>query len=196
MLTINDLELFIENNPHLQISIEQRRIDTEQRIINSILGIENKVDYTEVYKYESCKSLLEYKKQIPKTKELVKSIKEIILRNNTLECEEVQMWCFETKDYFNDELSFFGLMYLDSDENENDVFNIPNIGEPISKNEFISIIQFWEAQWILYWNEYYLPIEERGKNSDEVIDGYYSTPLPVSTPSDLDQIKNILNIGI
>lgn len=196
MLTIKDLELFVENNPHLQISREQRIIDTNQRIINSILGIENKIGYTEVYKYESCKDLLEYKKHIPKTKELVASIKKIILKNNTLECEGVQKWCFETKDYFKEELFSFGLLYLDSDDDEVFVFNIPNIGEPVSKKEFISIIQFWEIQWILYWSEYYLPIEERGKDNDGVIDGYYSMPLPELTPSELDQIKNILKINI
>ena len=196
MLKLIDLELFVENNPHLQISREQRIINTEQRIKNSILGIENTSDETDVNKYNACKSLLEYKKYILKASTLIIELKEIILRNNTLECVEVQMWCFETKDYFNEELFSFGFSYLDNVDNHNEVFNIRNIGEPVSKKEFISLIQFWEVQWILYWDEYYLPIEERGKSNDGVVDGYYKPPIQNSTQSNLDQIKNILNIPI
>jgi hypothetical protein len=55
----------------------------------------------------------------------------------------------------------------------------------------VGSLQFWELQWLLYFGEYHLAMENRTITDPK--DYYYTLPNP-NEPSDLNKVKEILRI--
>jgi len=68
--------------------------------------------------------------------------------------------------------------------------HIPSEDIYISKRLFLPIIQFWELQWLLYFNEYHVEKELR---TIPDIKGYYYVAPAKDEPSDLEKVQIILS---
>lgn len=118
-------------------------------------------------------------------------LKEILRNVNSLDCTEVQNWCFKTKDLYNERLFGFELEYLYSTDSIDDPIIYKRLGFTLPSVGFENLIQFCKVQGILYWGEYYKQSQERTKPDTE---GYYYVPQDPNTPPKIDIIRSILNV--
>ncbi|HLO70057.1 MAG TPA: hypothetical protein VK167_04260 [Flavipsychrobacter sp.] len=173
-LTLNDLKCYLQeyvpaildwNNRSLHKTEEESRFEA----------------YTEIVATQALEPLLA---------EYVNELREIIKRVNSLDCTEVQNWCFKTKDLYKDRLFGFELEYLYSTDSIDDPIVYKRLGFTVPSTDFKNLIQFCKVQGILYWGEYYKQSYERTKPETE---GYYYVPQAHNTPSKIDIIRSMLS---
>lgn len=141
---------------------------------------------------EHGKELLEYCKHLNVVSFLNEELKRLIIKNTDLNNPEVQSWCERTKDFFNDELFSFGLNFMDSGNDTENYLHIPPIDLYIENKEVIELVNFWNAQWILYFGKYYIPKELR--RPPDPPGSYYSLGKDPNEPSDIEKVKKIYGI--
>lgn len=170
-LTLNDLNNYLQeyvpaildwNNRSLHKTEEESRFEA----------------YTEIVATQALEPLLA---------EYVNELMEIIKRVNSLDCTEVQDWCFKTMDLYKDRLFGFELEYLYSTDSIDDPIVYKRLGFMIPSTDFKYLIQFCKVQGILYWGEYYKQSYKRTKPETE---GYYYVPQTHNTPSKIDIIRS------
>lgn len=127
------------------------------------------------------------------TNAAIEELKEIINFDKSLEQTKVKEWTNNNLDFFNKNLFLFGIDYFDVVDNDNENIYLPRLDEYVDKMPFLSIIQFWECMWLLYFEQYHLDIKKRSP-PDPVGSYYYATPDP-NEPKDIEKILNYLELA-
>ena len=147
--------------------------------------------HPEKQKFDYLKELLHFYSFRTPCQKAVNELKKIIEDTDDLNTMFVRTWVDENVLFFKENLFSFGYSYVDEDgENERD-FYLSKYNLYVENKGFIPIIQYWQLMWILYFGQYFKPIEERDITIPDPNDYYYVKPNP-NAPSDLEIIKNIL----
>jgi len=147
--------------------------------------------HPEKQKFDYLKELLHFYSFRTPCQKAVNELKRIIENTDDLNTEFVRTWVDENVLFFKENLFNLGYSYVDEDgENDKD-FYLSKYNLFVENKEFIPIIYYWQLMWILYFSQYFKPIEERDKIEPDPNDYYYVKPDP-NAPSDLEVIKSIL----
>lgn len=177
ILNIEFLEKFVSTNP---LTNEKPFFPIIDRPLNQIKS--------EVYQ-----QLLDILTFSDFAKAEIEELKKIIKLDKSLEQYKVKAWTNNNLDFFHKNLFFFGIDYFDVDNNNKENIYLPSLGEYVDKIPFLSIIQFWECMWLLYFGQYYLDIEKRSP-PDPVGSYYYTIPDP-NEPKDIEKILSYLELA-
>jgi hypothetical protein len=125
----------------------------------------------------------------PNTESAVNEIKEILEIHDNLENESIRKWILKHHSLFEDKLFSFGLDYLNSGDDQDNNLHLTSLDIYVDKTAFLSIFQFWELQWLLFFGEFHLLTENRTVPDPK--DYYYLPPDPNELLA-LDKVKKIL----
>jgi hypothetical protein len=142
-------------------------------------------------KYTHFKKLKEYHLFRSYAAIAVNEFKLILAVDNTLENGNIKAWVIKHLSFYETNLSSFLLDYLDSGNDKDNNLHLTSLNIYVEKTPFLTIIQFCELQWLLYFEEYHLDKENRTLPNTQ--DYYYSPPDP-NRLSDLDKVKEILGM--
>lgn len=123
----------------------------------------------------------------------IEELKEIINFDKSLEQAKIKEWTNNNLNFFNENLFLFGIDYFDVEDNNNENIYLPRLDEYVDKMPFLSIIQFWECMWLLYFGQYHLDIEKR--NPPDPVGSYYHTIPDPNEPKDIEKILNYLGLA-
>ena len=125
---------------------------------------------------------------------MVQELKKIIDSENDLECEDVRLWVQENTLFFRNNIFSFGYSYTDEKGEHDGNFFLPQHNLYVERAPFVPVIQYWYLMKNLYFGQYHLVKEERKVEEANPNDYYYQEPNP-NHPSDLDIVKQILQIS-
>ena len=124
----------------------------------------------------------------------VEELRSIITKYGELDTEEVRIWVDRNVPFFKEHLFSFGYTYKDEDGNLEKDFYLPDYSIYIDRTPFVPIIQYWLLMKNLYFGEYYKKKEDRSPTeAADPKDYYYVEPDP-DAPTDLEIVKNILEL--
>ena len=177
LLEIKHLQNFVEANPLPSFK-------PHYPILNKPLNQEK----TEVYQ-----QILSYLTFHDYTSTEIEELKEILNFNTSLEQTKIKEWTQKNLNFFNENLFLFGIDYFDVVDNNNENIYLHRLDEYVDKMPFLSIIQFWDCMWLLYFGQYHLDIKKRSP-PDPVGSYYYTIPDP-NEPKDIEKILNYLELA-
>ena len=169
LLTINDLENYVKENPLLI------GVTCFPKPVNQ--------DKTKIYL-----ELLNYLNYKTYTENSLKELKEILRSDEFIEQFEIKQWILKNLEIFNETFFSFGLSYLEYNVKDDNLYLI-GLNEYVDKSQFLSIIQYWESMWLLYFGEYHIDKDKR--SLPDKPDTYNTEP---TEPSDYEKILTFLNL--
>lgn len=139
------------------------------------------------------KELYGYYSFVTPCKKAVSELTSIIKRVNDLDNEEVRIWVEENILFYKQNLFAFGTSFTDENGEHELNFYLPQYHLYVERKEFVPVIQCWYLMKNLYYGQYHLVKEKRKFEEPNPQDYYYVAPNP-SVPSNIDVVKQILEI--